>query len=256
MGFATRVNVSYFHTFRQKLVFLFLKRGDILEPVVRLLLYSDAPILAAGLQSLLCAANDFELVSVCSILEDLRGAAAALDPHIVLLDFTSASPAAGLQQLDHSLLRASVVLWVYDIPPEIALHAMSLGVRGILRSTLAPELILRCLQKVHEGELWFEKALTDEYDGHKAGLTGREIQLIRLLSLGLKNREIASSLSITEGTVKVYLSRLFQKLGVKDRFELALYGMKHAVAGAFPSPRPASPHRNPQGAKSPDPGFN
>jgi DNA-binding CsgD family transcriptional regulator len=68
-------------------------------------------------------------------------------------------------------------------------------------------------------------------------LTGREIQLIRLLALGLKNKEIAATLSITEGTVKVYLSRLFQKLGVKDRFELALYGMKHPGSNAFRVPR-------------------
>ena len=218
-------------------MFLFGGAGDILEPVVRLLLYSDAPILAAGLRSLLGDADGFELLSVCSSLPELRGAAAALNPHIVLLDFTSELPPEGLGQIDARLLRSSVVLWVHEIPAEMALHAMSMGVRGILRSTLAPELILRCLQKVHQGELWFEKALVDDQaDAHKAGLTGREIQLIRLLALGLKNKEIASTLSITEGTVKVYLSRLFQKLGVKDRFELALYGMKHPGAGAF---RPA-----------------
>jgi DNA-binding NarL/FixJ family response regulator len=202
--------------------------------VIRLLLYTDAPVLAAGLRSLLGGTGDFELVSVCSTLPELRSAAASVNPQIVLMDFTSELPAGVLGQIDSVLTRSSVVLWVYEIPAEMALHAMSVGVRGILRSTLATELILRCLQKVHQGELWFEKALVDDYmDARKAGLTGREIQLIRLLALGLKNKEIASTLSITEGTVKVYLSRLFQKLGVKDRFELALYGMKHPGAGAF-----------------------
>ncbi len=210
---------------------------DILKPgdgLIRLLLYSDAPVLAAGLRSLLSGNEEFELASVCANLNELRAAAVRLNPNIVLMDFTSELPAGVLGQIDGPLLRASVVLWVYEIPAEMALHAMSIGVRGILRSTLAPELILRCLSKVHQGELWFEKALVDEYmDARKAGLTGREVQLIRLLALGLKNKEIASTLSITEGTVKVYLSRLFQKLGVKDRFELALYGMKNPGAGAF-----------------------
>jgi DNA-binding NarL/FixJ family response regulator len=208
--------------------------------VIRLLLYTDAPILAAGLSSLLRAADGFELTAVCQSLPELRAAVAAVvEPQIVLMDFTSELPPGVLGQLDASLLRASVVLWVYQIPAEMARHAMSLGVRGILRSTLSPELVLRCLEKVQQGELWFEKALVDDYvDVRKSGLTGREVQLIRLLAMGLKNKEIASTLSITEGTVKVYLSRLFQKLGVKDRFELALFGMKNPGAGAFRPSRP------------------
>jgi two-component system, NarL family, nitrate/nitrite response regulator NarL len=219
---------------------------DILKPVVRLLLYSDAPILAAGLTDVLRGTDGFELTSVCSSLTELRSAAGAIEPHIVLMDFTSDMPADLLTQLDAGLMRRNVVLWVYEIAAETALHAMTRGVRGILRSTLEPELIIRCLQKVHEGELWFEKALVDDYmEARRAGLTGREVQLIRLLSQGLKNREIAATLSITEGTVKVYLSRLFQKLGVKDRFELALYGMKNPGSSAlrFREAPPRRPRR-------------
>ena len=62
-------------------------------------------------------------------------------------------------------------------------------------------------------------------------LTRREGQLVTLLSQGLKNKEITTALGISEGTVKVCLSRLFQKLGVKDRFELALYGLKNLTPG-------------------------
>ena len=109
---------------------------------------------------------------------------------------------------------------------------MSLGVRGILRKTLPVETLLRCLNRVIEGELWFEKALTDSImSARRYSLTRREGQLVSLLSQGLKNKEIAIALTISEGTVKVYLSRLFQKLGVKDRFELALYGLKNLNPG-------------------------
>jgi DNA-binding CsgD family transcriptional regulator len=65
-------------------------------------------------------------------------------------------------------------------------------------------------------------------------LTQREGQLVSLLSQGLKNKEIATTLMISEGTVKVYLSRLFQKVGVKDRFELALFGLKNLTTGQIP----------------------
>ena len=109
---------------------------------------------------------------------------------------------------------------------------MALGVRGILRKTLPSDLLIKCLQRVNEGEFWFEKALTDSFlSAKRIALTKREGQLVSLLSQGLKNKEIASMLLISEGTVKVYLSRLFQKVGVKDRFELALYGLKNLTTG-------------------------
>jgi DNA-binding CsgD family transcriptional regulator len=74
----------------------------------------------------------------------------------------------------------------------------------------------------------------------RVALSQREGQLITLLSRGLKNKEIAFILQITEGTVKVYLSHLFQKVGVKDRFELALFGLKNLTAGhAQPSGKPS-----------------
>jgi DNA-binding CsgD family transcriptional regulator len=88
---------------------------------------------------------------------------------------------------------------------------------------------------VQAGELWFEKALTDSFlCARRVALTQREGQLVTLLSQGLKNKEIATTLMISEGTVKVYLSRLFQKVGVKDRFELALFGLKNLTTGQLP----------------------
>jgi DNA-binding NarL/FixJ family response regulator len=91
---------------------------------------------------------------------------------------------------------------------------------------------MRCLTRVLDGELWFEKALTDSLmSAQQFRLTRREGQLVSLVSQGMKNKEVATALNISEGTVKVYLSRLFQKLGVKDRFELALYGLKNLTPG-------------------------
>ena len=207
--------------------------------MIRILLHSDMPIVAAGLQSVLRSggAEEFELREFSGSLPELRSAVRALEPRILLLDLTAEFPAGILAELDRSLLDWNVVLWVYEISAEQALQAMSMGVRGILRSTLDPELVMRCFDRVQRGELWYEKALMESYvDARKTGLTGRETQLIRLLGMGLKNKEIADALHITEGTVKVYLSRLFQKLGVKDRFELALYGMKNPGAASFRYP--------------------
>ena len=193
-----------------------------------LLLCTDEPILAEGLIRILSGAEDLKLVSWCASLENLRGEIEAHKPELLLVDLTSDVNFSVLSSLHQIAREARIVLWVHAISTELALQAMSLGIRGILRKTLPVETLIRCLTRVNEGELWFEKALTDSImTARRYSLTRREGQLVTLLSQGMKNKEIATALNISEGTVKVYLSRLFQKLGVKDRFELALYGLKN-----------------------------
>src|SRR5215470_4525963 len=95
--------------------------------VVRLLLYSDMPVMAAGLNSLLQNAAGYELSAVTGSIAELRSAAAALAPAILLLDLTAEFPPGILGELDSALIERNVVLWVYEIPAELALQAMSLG---------------------------------------------------------------------------------------------------------------------------------
>ncbi len=194
----------------------------------RVLLYSDQPILATGLRAVLQSADGFELVSICSNVSSLAERLNAEQTEIALLDLTPEITFGVLSDLRRAAMACKIVLWVNTISTELAFQAMGLGIRGILRKTLPTDLQIKCLQKVHAGELWFEKALTDSFlSARRVALTQREGQLVSLLSQGLKNKEIASALVISEGTVKVYLSRLFQKVGVKDRFELALFGLKN-----------------------------
>jgi len=200
--------------------------------MTRVYLYSDQPILAKGLEAVLTATGRFQLESSFSGLSELLTRLEAGPPDILLLDLTPEVTFGVLSDIKRVVQEAKLVLWVNSISTELAFQAMGLGVRGILRKTLPAELQVKCLQKVCEGELWFEKALTDSFLAAKrVVLSTREGQLITLLSHGLKNKEIASTLLISEGTVKVYLSRLFQKVGVKDRFELALFGLKNLTAG-------------------------
>jgi DNA-binding NarL/FixJ family response regulator len=180
---------------------------------------------------------------------------AAQQPDIVLMDLTSEVTFGALSEMKRAMTNSKIVLWVHTISTELAFQAMGLGVRGILRKTLPTDLLAKCLEKVQEGELWFEKALTDSFlSAKRIALTQREGQLVSLLSQGLKNKEIATALLISEGTVKVYLSRLFQKLGVKDRFELALYGLKNLTAGQGALDRTQSDHP-PRAGALPLPGL-
>jgi DNA-binding NarL/FixJ family response regulator len=204
--------------------------------MTQILLYSGEPMLARGRESVLRQVEEFELLPTCSTLAGLMQQATDSSPDLLLLDLTPEITFAALSKLKRTLTNSKIVLWVNSISTELAFQAMGLGVRGVLRKTLATELQVRCLQKVQAGELWFEKALTDGFLGaRRVALTRREGQLVCLLSQGCKNKEIATNLMISEGTVKVYLSRLFEKVGVKDRFELALYGLKNLTTGQYPA---------------------
>ena len=203
--------------------------------MTRILLYSDEPILAKGLESVLRQVENFELLPTCTTVAGLMEQIAHGSPDLVLMDLTPEITFGVMSELKHAMTTCKIVLWVNSISTELAFQAMGLGVRGILRKTLPTDLQVKCLQKVQAGELWFEKALTDSFlCARRVALTQREGQLVSLLSQGLKNKEIASTLMISEGTVKVYLSRLFQKVGVKDRFELALFGLKNLTTGQLP----------------------
>jgi len=200
--------------------------------MTRIVLYTDQPILTQGLRSVFTEASSFELQAVASTMPELMEIRAAAVPDILLLDLTSEVTFGALTEMKRVMPHAKIVLWVHTISTELAFQAMGLGVRGILRKTLPTDLLAKCLGKVQEGELWVEKALTDSFlSAKRIALTKREGQLVSLLSQGLKNKEIATVLMIYEGTVKDYLSRLFQKLLVKDRVELALYGLKNLSAG-------------------------
>jgi DNA-binding NarL/FixJ family response regulator len=203
--------------------------------MTRILLYSDEPVLSKGLESVLRQVEGFDLLPSCGTVAGLMEQMMIGAPDVVLMDLTAEVTFGVLSDMKHAMTHTKIVLWVNTISTELAFQAMGLGVRGILRKTLPTDLQVKCLQKVHQDELWFEKALTDSFlCARRVALTQREGQLVSLLSQGLKNKEIAATLGISEGTVKVYFSRLFQKVGVKDRFELALYGLKNLNTGQLP----------------------
>jgi DNA-binding NarL/FixJ family response regulator len=196
--------------------------------MVRIIIYSDQQILARGLESLIASDPALELSACCSKVAALREHLANENADLAVLDLTPEITSAELHELQKLAPPCKLILWTNTIASGFALEALTIGVRGVLRKTLPLEAHLQCLHKVSAGELWFEKSLTDSFhDARRVTLSLRESQLVSRLMRGLGNKEIAYELGITEGTVKVYLSRLFQKSGAKDRFEMALQGLKN-----------------------------
>jgi DNA-binding NarL/FixJ family response regulator len=199
-------------------------RGD---GAVRILVYSPESILVERLTSVL-AEEGFNVLPLCGSVESLLQRMATSSPDLVLMDLAPQITGTFLRQMNHGMINCKVVLWVNQISPEVALQAKALGVHGILSKGLHPELLVKRLQRMNEGEVWLDEALKDSFLSAKPFvLTKREGQLVGLLSQGLSNKEIAANLMMSEGTVKVYVSRLFQKVGVKNRQQLALFGVKN-----------------------------
>ena len=193
-----------------------------------IVVFSDEPILVRGLQAELRDRSVFTsttyVTGVGAVMEAIRDCA----PSVLLLDFTPDIHMGILRELRKEAPSTHIVLWTRSISAEVAYQAIELGVRGVAQKTLPAGKLVECVSAVAEGELWLDKALTMTLLTSKpVKLTPREGELVGLLAQGLKNKEIAARLNISEGTVKVYLSRLFEKVGAKDRFELALFGVRN-----------------------------
>jgi two-component system nitrate/nitrite response regulator NarL len=195
------------------------------------LLVTDDSVLASGLTHILERTEDLRVVGACAYVESLPEVLRQIKPTIVLIDMTGNVSMPSIADIRKSAPDCHVCLWVRHLPDELAYQAMGQGVRGILRRALPVTDVVNCLRKLSRGEVWFEERLMGGFFSYRTvRLTKRESQLVGLLAQGLKNKEIAYAMSLSEGTVKVYLSRLFEKLAVRDRFELALYGLRNLTA--------------------------
>jgi two-component system nitrate/nitrite response regulator NarP len=146
--------------------------------------------------------------------------------------------------------RAQIVLWGEGLTGEFAFQAMQLGVRGILASNISIEGLLAALDNVHCGVLCFERGLMDSALAQtRVALTRRQGQIVSLVAQGFKNKEIANAMGITEGTVKVYLYKLFRKLGMSDRLDMALYGIKNLFVPQTDAPDSFGPRSLPPRAR-------
>jgi DNA-binding NarL/FixJ family response regulator len=216
----------------------------------RVLICTDEPVAATGLTVLFNASGDFFLAGVCDHTGRLHAAVDLHQPDLLLIDVKPINETELLQNIRECSGRTKIVLCLPDVATGLALPALSSGARGVLRRASPQGTLLRCLRSVHQGELWFEKALTDTLLPFRSlAPTAGENRLIALVAQGLNNREIAAALASAEGTVRASLSKLCRKLGVRDRYELCLFALKRSpvtpgpapalVAGAIPVAPPA-----------------
>lgn len=210
--------------------------------LIRLVLADDHPLILTGLNNLFMLEQDMEVLASCtSGNEALKEVRQSL-PDVVLLDIRMPGM-SGLEvarAIRQEGLATRVVLLTATLDDAEMIEALQLGVNGIVLKEMAPKLLVQCIRKVHAGEQWvernasrqaLEKMLKKESGEREVAalLTHREIDLVRMVASGLRNREIGEKLFISEGTVKVHLHNIYEKLKVDGRMALSRYAREKGL---------------------------
>ena len=192
--------------------------------MARIKIYTDRQMLARGLAQAVSSEYDVEVLG----LEYVQTSCGPQDA--VMLDAGSDPRSTESRLVRHLVQRVQVpvVFWERTDATEPALNALLLGVQGILLDTSPPGDVMDCLETILDGGTWVPPTVARAaIVSRHCKLTRREGDLMTLIAGGHSNKEIAYRLGIGVGTVKVYFSHLFRKLGVSDRHQLAMLALRN-----------------------------
>ncbi len=214
---------------------------------IRIVVADDHPIFRDGLCKLLALEEDFEVVAQAQDGREVLDVLQQHEPDILLLDLKmpGLDGLGTLQRLQNARNKTRVIVLTASDDKNEFVQAMKLGTSGIVLKQTATELLIKSIRKVHAGEIWLDSHTTaavirqfvaaDEApaapttatprDRERSPLSQREREIVALVAQGFKNKEMAEKMFISEQTVKNHLHNIFDKLGVSDRLELALYAI-------------------------------
>ena len=181
-------------------------------------LVCDQPVLLRGFQRVLGDGG-------FTVTEPVFGMDLSPGMDLILMDAGGDGTLARIRELHRRAPDCPIVLWSDPLPQELIFTTLECGVRGTLLRSSRPDQLLESLRRVAAGELQIGFG-AGNLRGRSVSLTPREREIVTHLRRGIRNKQIADEMGITEGTVKIYLFRLFQKMGVKTRFELARCGLR------------------------------
>ena len=212
---------------------------------VRILIADDHPILRDGLRKLLEAEGDLSVVGEAGDGIEVVKALRHLKPDLLLLDLNMPRQ-SGLEALSEIAaltgLPTRTIVLAANIEKAQVAQAIQLGARGVVLKESATELLLQCIREVIAGRYWvghevvsdLVEVLRDllpssegEQRRNSFRITAREMEMITAIVGGYTNRDIAQKFSLSEQTVKHHLTNIFDKLGVSNRLELALFAVNH-----------------------------
>jgi DNA-binding NarL/FixJ family response regulator len=211
---------------------------------IRIVIADDHPIFRDGLRRLVEHEPGFELVGEASNGLDTLEVLAKTKPDVLLLDLAmpKLSGMEVLRKLSRARLPMKVIMLTAAIEQPQITEALRLGARGVVMKDSATQLLVKSIHCVLEGQYWVGRDnVSDLIQALKKAdmprerpeeiyrLTAREREVINAIVEGFTNKEIAGRYKISERTVKHHLSNIFDKVGVSNRLELALFSVNHSL---------------------------
>src|SRR5271156_3473045 len=236
--------------------------GDGNGQFIRVIVADTQAIFRAGLRKIFALEDDVRVVGQAETLAQTLTAAKKFSADVLLFEAAIASnPIEAVADLLRQSPTLRIVVVTTEPDQDLTLELFRRGVHAIVSREVEPELLVDCLRKVSKGEPWLDGRATQwvleayRTQGSRAGaprpkvqLTPKETLIVSCVTQGMKNKEIAARVGTTEQVVKNYLRKVYDKLGVADRLELALYCLSHHVVdGVKPPPIPPTTPQNGEG---------
>ena len=208
---------------------------------IRLVLAGHHPVTLCGLSQVFEKQGDCQVLDVCTDLEAVIETIRRHGPDIVVLDLDRHSAFKVLRRIQRARLSTRVVVLASASDDHDMTEAVRLGARAMVLKELSPEAFVEAIRKVHDGERpvidggvgrlvsqFFKSGAPMRHGGHQ--LTPREAEIARLAVMGISTRDIASRLNVKQGTVKIHLHSIYEKLNVAGRLGLILVARRHGLA--------------------------
>jgi DNA-binding NarL/FixJ family response regulator len=222
---------------------------------IRVIVADTQAIFRAGLRKIFAVEDDLRVVGQAETLAQTLAAAKKFSADVLLFESAIASnPIEAVADLLRQNPSLRMVVVTTDPDQELTLELFRRGVHAIVSREVEPELLVDCLRKVSKGEPWLDGRATQwvleayRTQGSRAGaprpkvqLTPKETLIVSCVTQGMKNKEIATRVGTTEQVVKNYLRKVYDKLGVADRLELALYCLNSRILDGANKDMPVKP---------------
>src|SRR5260221_1585776 len=233
---------------------------------IRLIVADTRAVFRVGLRKIFALEDDIRVVGRAESLDQTLAAIQTFSADIVIFEAAlSPNPADAVSDLLRLSATCRLVIVLQEPDQEMTLDLFRRGAHGIVSREIEPELLVECLRKVAQGESWLEsRAVAWVMEAYrtqgvrpagsrpKVSLTPKESLIVSCVTQGMKNKEIALRVGTTEQVVKNYLRKVYDKLGVADRLELALYCLRHRVVEDVGQAKPVAPAPPTNGHAAPE----
>lgn len=223
------------------------------SPSVRLIIADSEPIYRVGIRKIFAVEDDIRVVGQAETLGQTMSAITKFPADIVLFEVAICpNPAEAISEIMKRAPSLGLILLAPDLGEDETVDYLRRGVKGIVTRSISPDMLVKCVRKVANGETWLDNKgvnwVIEAYRAQasqlttpraKVRLTDKELLIISGVTQGLKNKDIAQEIGTTEQVVKNYLRKVYDKLGVSDRLELALYCMHHRLLEGLRKPATA-----------------